>query len=279
MSHMLRSVAASPARQVARHLPQPLRHGLKKLMRSRDPRAAYEAAWHDGPPPPHADLSQPLQHRFWTNTCRRIDKWHHYLPIYERHFAPFRDSAATVLEIGVQNGGSLQMWRDYFGPEARLVGIDIDPGCAALDGEAGRVMIGSQSDPAFLAEVLAQTGPLDVVIDDGSHRMHDIRCSLAALLPHLRDGGVYLIEDLHTAYWHEFGGGLRDRGNFFSDVMDMIDDLHMPYHAGAQRSAVSDHVVGIHAYDSVVVLDKGERWPPRRSVTGGQMAGSAGQGA
>lgn len=223
---------------------------------------------HDGPPPGHLDTDTPLQARFWNNTDRVIHKWHHYLPIYERHFAAFRGQAPTVIEVGVQHGGALKMWRDYFGPEARLFGLDIDPACARVDGEAGRVMIGSQADPAFLASVLAETGPPHVVIDDGSHVMDHIRATLAVLFPALQDGGVYLIEDLHCAYWPGYGGGLKAPGNFFNDVRMMIDDLHAPYHGGKAASPVSAALTGLHVYDSIVVLDKGVRHPPRHSVRG-----------
>ncbi len=224
---------------------------------------------HAGGPPEGTDLSRPLQARFWGNTGRVIHKWHHYLDIYDRHFAPFRGAAPTLLEIGVQNGGSMQMWRDYFGPEARLFGIDIDPACAALDGEAGVVRIGSQDDPDFLASVLFETGPLDIVIDDGSHRMEHIPASLEVLLPHVRPGGVYLIEDLHCAYWPGYGGGLRAEANFFNHLRRFIDDLHAPYHGEGTTLPLSDRVTGLHVYDSIVVLDCGLRAPPRHSMTGG----------
>lgn len=223
---------------------------------------------HVGGPPEGTDLSRPLQALFWNNEGRVIHKWHHYLDIYDRHFAPFRGTAPTVLEIGVQNGGSLQMWRDYFGADARLFGIDIDPTCASLDGDAGVVRIGSQDVPEFLAAVLAETGPLDIVIDDGSHRMDHIPVSLEVLLPHVRAGGVYLIEDLHCAYWPSHGGGLEAEANFFNQLRRIIDDLHAPYHGGGQTLPLSDLVTGLHVYDSIAVLDRGRRAPPRHSMVG-----------
>ncbi len=134
-----------------------------------------------------------IEQFFWENEGRAIDKWLHYLPIYERHFAPFRNAPVRVLEIGVQNAGSAQMWRDWFGPDAILYGIDIDPDCAEANGGSAQIRIGSQADPDFLRRVVKEMGGLDVVIDDGSHVMSHIHESFCTLFPLLSEGGVYLV--------------------------------------------------------------------------------------
>jgi len=128
-----------------------------------------------------------------------VDKWHHYLPLYERYLGPWRGRPLRFLEIGVFKGGSLEMWRKYFGPEAVIYGIDIDPTCARFDGRDGQVRIGSQDDRAFLGRVIDEMGGVDVVLDDGSHVMAHLRATLAALFPRLSQGGTYIVEDLHTA--------------------------------------------------------------------------------
>ena len=101
----------------------------------------------------------------------KVHKWHHYLPLYDRYFGQYRGTPVKFLEIGVNNGGSLQMWRRYFGPDAVICGIDINPDCAQYDGQSGMVRIGSQDDPEFLASVIEEMGGIDAVLDDGSHRM------------------------------------------------------------------------------------------------------------
>ena len=70
---------------------------------------------------------------FLTNDQRLIHKWTHYFGISDRHFSRFRGKNEVVLEFGVSHGGSLQMWRDYFGPNVRICGVDIDPRCATYD--------------------------------------------------------------------------------------------------------------------------------------------------
>jgi Methyltransferase domain len=205
-----------------------------------------------------------------------VDKWHHYLPLYERYLGPLRGRPLRFLEIGVFKGGSLEMWRKYFGPEAMIYGIDIDPTCARFDGRDGRVRIGSQADPEFLAKVVDEMGGVDVVLDDGSHVMAHIRASLAALFPRLSPGGTYIIEDLHTAYWPQYGGGMGPE-NFYGTVRAMVDDMHGWYHeAGVAHPATAGQVTGIHVHDSMVVLEKGTAHRPVRSFVGGATDTGAG---
>ncbi|MEM7519645.1 MAG: class I SAM-dependent methyltransferase [Pseudomonadota bacterium] len=197
----------------------------------------------------------------------KVHKWHHYLPIYDRYFARFRGTPVKFLEIGVNNGGSLQMWRRYLGPQAILCGIDINPDCAQYDGQSGMVRIGSQDDPAFLDAVVTEMGGVDVVLDDGSHRMPHIETSLRALFPKLSDNGTYMIEDLHTAYYPRFGGGFGAETNFFNTVRRMIDDMHSWYHKGGPLALpeLAQEFNGVHIHDSIVVIDKAPVQRPTHS--------------
>jgi hypothetical protein len=198
-----------------------------------------------------------------------VHKWHHYIPIYDRYFSRFRNTPLRFLEIGVSKGGSLQMWRRYFGPQAHICGIDIEPACARFDGQAGMVRIGSQDDPAFLSSVVEELGGIDVVLDDGSHHMAHIRASLEVLFPRLAEGGVYMIEDLHCAYWPRYGGGPRQSANFFNIVRALIDDMHRWYHQTPVRVPELDGFLsGVHVHDSIVVLEKHRVYPPVHSVVG-----------
>lgn len=210
-----------------------------------------------------------LARLFAGNAGPEVHKWHHYIPIYDRHLSRFRGTPVRFLEIGVSKGGSLEMWRCYLGDAAVICGIDIKPACAALDGRAGMVRVGSQDDPAFLDRVVEEMGGLDVVLDDGSHRMAHVRASLAHLFPRLATGGAYLIEDLHAAYWERYGGGLDAPANFFNEVRSIVDDMHRWYHDGPREGrGTGDLVSGLHVYDSVVVLDKDAVHPPVQSRHG-----------
>ncbi|MEM7711566.1 MAG: class I SAM-dependent methyltransferase [Pseudomonadota bacterium] len=195
-----------------------------------------------------------------------VHKWHHYLPLYDRYFGPWRNRPLRFLEIGVSKGGSLSMWRRYFGAEAVIYGIDLDPDCARYNALHGQVRIGSQDDPAFLGRVVDEMGGLDVVLDDGSHIMSHIRTALDALFPRLSPDGIYMIEDLHTAYWPDFEGGLDMPGNLFGFLRTLADDMHHWYHAGGQRHPhIAGQLRGIHMHDSICVLEKGDVPAPTHS--------------
>lgn len=197
----------------------------------------------------------------------KVNKWEHYLPIYETYFSKFRSEKVRILEIGVSGGGSLNVWRRYFGEEAIIFGIDIDDRCAALDGLDGKVRIGSQADQKFLKAVIDEMGGVDILIDDGSHNMNDIKTSLEFIYPSLSEGGIYLIEDLHTAYWAKYQGGFRRKNNFFNYVSELVEDIHSSYHQiSGQHPQISQALTGIHIYDSVVVLEKNKRFEPRHMI-------------
>ena len=79
---------------------------------------------------------------------QRFLKWKHYFPVYQRHFGKFVNTDVIFIEIGCGVGGSLQMWKRFFGPRARIIGIDINPACRAFSEDKIEVCIGDQSDPA-----------------------------------------------------------------------------------------------------------------------------------
>lgn len=207
-------------------------------------------------------LPGPISSRFLTMPRGRgVHKWLHYLPVYERVFAPFRDKA-VMLEIGVCYGGSLDLWRRYFGPDATLFGIDINPECADRVTAPNQVRIGSQADPDFLRSVVSEMGRPNIVLDDGSHVGEHQISSFRTLWPLLEVGGVYIIEDMHTHYWEGMGGG-------FDLVKALIDDMHGWYHEQPSQYAPREELGAIHIHDSIVVIEKTRRQPPRHTYRGG----------
>ena len=195
---------------------------------------------------------------FLTNQGKAIHKWSHYFPAYERHFALWRGRSLTFLEIGVAKGGSLAMLRRYFGPLARIVGADIDPKCKAHEGDGVDVRIGDQADPRFLRALVDEFGVPDVVLDDGGHHMDQIAATFAFLYPRMDKNGVYLVEDLHTAYWPKFGGGLDAPGSFITHAKTLIDRLNADHAQGqVTPDAFTRDTFAITFYDSIVVFEKG----------------------
>jgi cephalosporin hydroxylase len=202
-----------------------------------------------------------LWHDFVTNQGKVIHKWVHYFPIYERHFSAWRNKSLVFLEIGVSKGGSLQMWQRYFGPLARIVGIDINPECKKHEQPGIFVRVGDQGDQRFLQSVIEEFGIPDIVLDDGSHRMDHILQSFMFLYPKLPKNGVYLVEDLHTAYWKEYGGGVEKPESFVNISKNFIDRLNADHSRGAiPPDLITRQTFAICFYDSVIVFEKGDVW-------------------
>lgn len=208
---------------------------------------------------------------FRQHTGRLVHKWSHYFPIYERHLRSYRGTPIRVLEIGVFHGGSLQMWKRYFGEDATVVGVDIDPRCSGYAEDGIDIEIGDQSDPQFWRRLVESHGDFEVVIDDGSHVAAHQRASFLSLWPHLCDGGTYIVEDCHTAYWPEYGGGLNTGNSFVDFARGRIDDLNALWWRDPQlaRSRFTRELGGLHFYDSMVVFEKKlRRRPPCEVVSG-----------
>jgi len=212
----------------------------------------------------------PLAQYFLRNQGRLLYKWHHYFEIYHRHFQRFRGTSPVVLEVGVYHGGSLQMWREYFGKGTKIIGIDIDPRCKQFEDEATTILIGDQGDPAFLADVRKRFPRIDILIDDGGHFMVEQIITFGELYYHLQPRGVYLCEDVHTSYAPHWEGGLRRPGTFIEFSKALVDGLHAWYHR-PRDSDIDAFALGtysINFYDSIVVIEKRPIDVPRVSQTG-----------
>lgn len=207
---------------------------------------------------------------FESHDGRLVQKWMHYFEAYDRHFARFRGTDVVVLEIGVSQGGSIEMWKDYFGPGLRYFGIDIDPRCAQFEEPGVEIFIGSQSDPDFLQSVADRIPPIDIVIDDGGHTMRQQHVTFDVLFDRVKDGGVFLVEDLHTSFMADFGGGYRRRGTFIERTKSLVDSLNA-YHS-EQRGFVPDEysrtITSLHFYDSMLFIEKNTRSAPVEKFQG-----------
>jgi len=208
---------------------------------------------------------------FANNQGRYMLKWFHYFDVYERHFAAFRDKEITFLEIGVFHGGSMQMWKNFFGPKAKIIGVDINPACKEFEEDQITIEIGSQEDRNFLKELAAKHGPFDIVLDDGGHTMSQQIVSFEELYPHVKRDGLYLCEDLHTSYWRAWGGGYRQPWTFIEYAKRFIDDLHA-WHShdpeSFQVTPFTRSAFGLHFYDSILVIEKRLMTPPVQRGTG-----------
>jgi hypothetical protein len=212
-----------------------------------------------------------LQRYFESNPGRMIDKWMHYFEIYERHFHSYRNLPITFVEIGVFQGGSLQMWKNYFGPEAMIYGIDINPLCKQFEEPGIQIIIGDQSDPVFLASLARELPAIDILLDDGGHTMRQQRATFEALFPKVAPTGVYVCEDLHTSYWPEYGGAHLDPRSFIEFSKQYIDRLNAFHTRDPESLPISEFTRmahSMHYYDSMLVIEKRPRSAPESKRVG-----------
>ncbi len=212
----------------------------------------------------------PLEEYFRQNDKRLIHKWMHYFEIYHRHFDRFRGQSITVVEFGVSQGGSLQMWRNYFGRRARIYGIDIDPNCKQFEDRRTKIFIGDQEDRDFLSEIAEKIGPVDVLIEDGGHTMGQQIATFEVFYPQITTDGVFLIEDLHTSYWPKYGGGYLRPGTFWEYAKGLTGQLNA-WHSRDKALQVDEFTrttKSIHFYDSIIVFEKGKIVKPHAERTG-----------
>jgi hypothetical protein len=196
---------------------------------------------------------------FENNKKRLIFKWMHYFEIYDRYFSRYRGADVHFLEIGVCHGGSLQMWKDYFGPKAKIFGVDVNPLCKQFEEDQVAIFIGDQADKTFLSRLKLEMPRLDIVLDDGGHTMEQQINTFEALYPHISANGIYMCEDTHTSYWKKYGGGYRHPGSFIEYSKNFVDALHAWHFEDTGKKDVSEFTkstYGLHFYDSIVVLEK-----------------------
>lgn len=228
-------------------------------------------------------MKNPLSEYFFHKANRVIYKWHHYFDIYHRHLQNKRDLENSIhfLEIGIYQGGSIEMWNEYFGGSRKILiyGIDNDERCKQLENDFTNVQIfvGDQADPDFLQKVVKDIPQLDVIIDDGGHTMQQQITSFEYLYPHLVEDGIYICEDIHTSYWEEYGGGYKKEDTFIEYIKNHIDKLNA-FHSRDNLLTVDEFTTctnSIHFYDSICVIEKQKREYPVVSKRGHKLLHSS----
>jgi SAM-dependent methyltransferase len=208
-----------------------------------------------------------------TSAGRPAHKLSHYFKVYNRHFNRFRGRKPVVLEVGVRFGGSLDMWRDYFGPGAQIIGVDIDPNTLAMKEHGYDIFLGDQGKPEFWQDIKSSIPKVDILIDDGSHKFEDQRVTFESMYDHVSEDGVFLFEDCHSSYRRVFGGGHRRR-TFIEYCKALVDEVNAYWSQDrtlpmTQLTRTCDSV---HFYDSIVVVEKELREMPYNVFHGDHIA-------
>ena len=184
-----------------------------------------------------------------------IWKWLHYFDVYERHLAKFRGKDVNILEIGIYSGGSLSMWKWYFGSRCRVYGVDIEEGCKIYEADRVDVFIGDQADRAFWKTFKENVPPVDVIIDDGGHEVRQQVTTLEELFPHLRPGGVYLCEDIHGVA-NDFGFYLCGLSRYLNGNPPDQNPDDRERRLVAKAIPFQSEVNSMHLYPFVAVIEK-----------------------
>jgi cephalosporin hydroxylase len=214
-----------------------------------------------------------LEKYFDENTGNAIDKWKHYFDIYDRYFSRYRGKEIHFVEFGVWHGGSLQMWKNYFGPKAKIYGVDINPACKQLEEDQVQIFIGDQADKNFLKSLSDAIPKIDILLDDGGHTMEQQINTFEALYHRIDPNGIYMCEDMHTSYWRRWGGGYRNRDSFVEYTKNFIDHIHAWHSEDKERFKVNDFTrtaYSLHFYDSILVVEKKPMEEPSHRMTGNE---------
>lgn len=162
------------------------------------------------------------------NIGKVSDKWASYLPFYTHLFKEFRTQKINLLEIGVQNGGSLETWKSFFVEANLLIGCDIDNRCGNLqyDDPRVKIIVGDVNHLHTFTKIKNLCGTFKIIIDDGSHLSGDILKSFLLYFSLVEPGGLYVIEDTHTLYNPAYGGSILNESsayNFFKKLIDVLN--------------------------------------------------------
>lgn len=200
------------------------------------------------------------------------EKYLHYFDAFEFHFSTLKKYRLNLLEIGIQDGGGLWTWEDYF-PNGDIYGIDVDPNCKKYEGDRVKIFIGSQNDEMFLQTISAKIGNFDIVIDDGGHTMHQQLVSFKTLFPLMNDGGIYVIEDLHTSYWPQFGGKFKSENTCIEFLKSLVVKLNWwaihspraePFKSNDDLDLFEKSIKSLHFYDSLCFIYKNQFEVPKK---------------
>jgi hypothetical protein len=193
--------------------------------------------------------------------------FHNYTELYSEYFAPLKEKPIKFLEIGIYKGSSVKMWEEYF-KNADLHFMDITYKYVEYHSKRSHYYLCDQGNAAELNQFIQKAGGgFDVILDDGGHSMPQQITSFKTLFPHVKSGGMYIIEDLHTSYWNSYGGNgpdstvnflksLIDEVNFVGARTERANHRNLPSSIRGELNIYRESIESMHFYDSVVIIKK-----------------------
>ena len=178
-----------------------------------------------------------------------------YFDVYDELFSQYKNKKITFVEIGILNGGSLNIWKKFFGENARIIGIDYNPECKKLESEGYEIFIGNQADENFWDTFFEKVGDVDIVLDDGGHTNHQQISTTIKCIPYIKDQGKMVIEDIHTSYQSRFGNPSKYSFiNFCKKLIDDVNSITNPNYNNFKFS-LNKYIYSINFYESFCVFN------------------------
>ena len=196
------------------------------------------------------DNSQLFKH--FKNSEYRSLKHTNYFYVYDNLFKNFINKNKIFVEVGVSNGGSLFMWKNFFGPNARVIGIDFNPTAKKWEKYGFEIYIGNQADPEFWKSFYEKVGKIDILVDDGGHTNAQQIQTLHNSYNNINDGGIIVMEDVHTSYFKEFGN--PSAYSFINFSYNIVNKINNRFFDKRYNFNYQDRIHKVEFYESLVVF-------------------------
>ena len=184
---------------------------------------------------------------------RKTVKHQNYFEVYDEYLNKYVDKKITFVEIGIANGGSLRVWKNYF-KNARIIGIDLNNKCKIFEEEGVEVIIGDQADTEFWKNFFKKIGKVDVIIDDGGHSNLQQIITTTECIPNINDGGILLIEDVMSSYMSSFDN--PSKFSFINFSKKLIDDINFNDSSlGKFRFSLNKYIHAIKFFEGIVIFE------------------------
>lgn len=187
-------------------------------------------------------------------------KWNNYFDIYNKIFQRFVNKKITFVEIGVGNGGSLYMWKNFFGRQAKIIGIELNPNAKKLEKLGFNIFIGDQSDPTFWKKFYKKYGKIDILLDDGGHKNIQQITTFMESYKFINPNGLIVIEDTHTSFMKKKGFKNPSEYSFINFSKLIVESLHRRNPMlNKKTNQLSDKIESVFYYDSIVSINFGSQ--------------------
>lgn len=185
----------------------------------------------------------------------RAGKLSGYFPVYEQIFKEFKNKPLVFVEVGVKDGGSLELWRKFFHKDSRIIGVELDNNAIKLRDKGYEIFIGDQSCPDFWKKFYKEVGMIDILLDDGGHTNLCQIVTVNESISNINDGGKIIIEDVGTSFMNRFGNPCKTSFlNFSKHVVDKLYGRNEVLNK-INSNIFEKNVFSVSFFDSIVMFE------------------------